>query len=109
MAQATAPILDSTWAVLTGCPHLRRVLEGKRTYRRLRNQSVLSSPLLHGHGPSREGNKGIHIRRREFIVTLASAVTWPFAALAQQPGNVIRIGLLWPGRGIDSVQPEAIN
>ena len=31
MAQATAPILDSTWAAMPGCLRLRRVSEGKRT------------------------------------------------------------------------------
>jgi hypothetical protein len=31
MAQATAPILDSTWAAERECPFSRIVLEGKRT------------------------------------------------------------------------------
>jgi putative ABC transport system substrate-binding protein len=36
----------------------------------------------------------IHIRRREFIVTLGSAVTWPLAARAQQHAKIARIGFL---------------
>ena len=35
----------------------------------------------------------IHIRRREFIVTVGGAAAWPFAARAQQP-KVWRIGVL---------------
>src|SRR3974377_2066906 len=31
MAQATAPILDSTYPAESGCPRSQRVLEGKRT------------------------------------------------------------------------------
>jgi putative tryptophan/tyrosine transport system substrate-binding protein len=36
----------------------------------------------------------IHIRRREFIVTLGSAVTWPLTARSQQHAKIARIGFL---------------
>jgi putative tryptophan/tyrosine transport system substrate-binding protein len=36
----------------------------------------------------------IPIRRRDFIVTLGSAVTWPLAARAQQPRKLPTIGFL---------------
>jgi putative ABC transport system substrate-binding protein len=39
----------------------------------------------------------IHIRRREFIVTLGSAPTWPLAARAQQSGKPQTIGFLGAG------------
>ena len=38
----------------------------------------------------------IHIRRREFVVTLGAAAVWPLAARAQQPAKVPRVGILSP-------------
>jgi putative tryptophan/tyrosine transport system substrate-binding protein len=38
----------------------------------------------------------IHIRRREFIVTLGSAVAWPMVARPQQPVKPPRVGILSP-------------
>jgi putative tryptophan/tyrosine transport system substrate-binding protein len=36
------------------------------------------------------------MRRREFIVLMGASVTWPFAALAQEPGRTYRLGCLFP-------------
>ena len=32
------------------------------------------------------------MRRREFIALASATVTWPFAAMAQQPGRTYRLG-----------------
>src|SRR6478609_6179379 len=45
--------------------------------------------------PAPEDHMAIHIGRREVLCTLASAaVTWPFAARAQQPARMRLIGVL---------------
>ena len=35
------------------------------------------------------------MRRREFIALMGASVTWPFAALAQEPGRTYRLGVLF--------------
>jgi putative ABC transport system substrate-binding protein len=35
------------------------------------------------------------MRRREFIALMGASVTWPFTALAQEPGRTYHLGLLW--------------
>jgi putative tryptophan/tyrosine transport system substrate-binding protein len=32
------------------------------------------------------------MRRREFIALMGASVVWPFAALAQEPGRIYRVG-----------------
>ena len=36
------------------------------------------------------------MQRREFIRLLGASITWPFAALAQEPGRTYRLGCLSP-------------
>ena len=36
------------------------------------------------------------MRRREFIAFMGASVTWPFAAMAQEPGRTYRLGCLQP-------------
>src|SRR5262245_47113445 len=36
------------------------------------------------------------MRRREFIALAGASITWPFVALAQQPGRMYRLGCLLP-------------
>ena len=39
---------------------------------------------------------GETMRRREFIALMGASVTWPFAAMAQEPGRTYRLGFLVP-------------
>jgi putative ABC transport system substrate-binding protein len=39
---------------------------------------------------------GETMRRREFIGLMGASVTWPFAAMAQEPGRTYRLGCLLP-------------
>jgi putative ABC transport system substrate-binding protein len=50
----------------------------------------------------------IHIRRREFIVALGSAATWPLAALAQQAERMRRIGALMAQAADDPTSPVRV-
>jgi putative tryptophan/tyrosine transport system substrate-binding protein len=41
------------------------------------------------------------VRRRELIALMGAAVTWPFAAMAQDAGRTYRIGSLYPAQQPD--------
>ena len=43
------------------------------------------------------------MRRREFIALMGASVTWPFGALAQEPGRTYRLGVLAPPPRDDDV------
>src|SRR5262249_11831320 len=59
-------------------------------HRRARSSHFLSAGLTRYDAMSR--TLGEAMRRREFIVALGSAATWPFAAHAQQPSKRPTIG-----------------
>jgi hypothetical protein len=52
-------------------------------------------PLSAGYEPDKV-IEGETMRRREFIALVGASCTWPFAALAQEPGRMYRVGSLQP-------------
>jgi putative tryptophan/tyrosine transport system substrate-binding protein len=40
---------------------------------------------------------GYKMRRREFVAHMSASVAWPFAAVAQEPGRMYRLGVLFAG------------
>jgi hypothetical protein len=77
MAQATAPILDSTYPAVSRCPQSRRVLEGKRTNFK-HNSAVTDCAIEACYHPitgdpgdlqpprHRRGRRAHHLRRQQF-------------------------------------------
>jgi hypothetical protein len=53
--------------------------------------------VITSRGPIRSRQRGETMRRREFIALMGASVTWPFAAMAQEPGRTYRLGCLRAG------------
>ena len=47
------------------------------------------------------------MRRREFTALAGASIAWPFAAIAQEPGRIYRLGFLEPDL-IDRKLPSSI-